>query len=158
MVLFLPWHAHWCIITITSPVIVAVTHPEVTKGMTEIWWFFCSTDVNLEIGMSFNNSLITSWWSAISSPIHERVLTRMTLFSYVVDHILTMLPIGFPFIVISLLKAACFLLEAYLLLSGVDMSLWMFPGIAALADVEFTKSADYASISSLIASNYYFSR
>ena len=64
---------------------------------------------------------------------------------------LTTLHIGFTIKVTSLLKAVCFLLEVSLLLSGVDMSLRMSPGLNELADVEFTNSVDSVFTSSVVA-------
>lgn len=58
--------------------------------------------------------------------------------------------------IMSLLKSFCFLLEVALLLSGVDMSLRMSPELTALADVEFTNTVDYVSISSLVASTSFY--
>ena len=52
------------------------------------------------------------------------------------------LPMCFPFIVTSLIKALCFLLEVALPLPGVDMSLQMSPEFMALEDVEFTNNDD----------------
>ena len=66
------------------------------------------------------------------------------------------LPIGLPFKVMSLLKALCFLLETDLLLSGADMSLYMFPGLISLADVEFTNSEDSESGSSVASYTSFF--
>ena len=56
-----------------------------------------------------------------------------------------------------LLTAFCFLLEASLLLSGVDMILRIHHGLTALSDVEFTNSVDSEFCSSLVASISFFS-
>ena len=138
MVLFLPWHACWYILNITSQTMIDGTPPTDTRVMVVISWLNMPRMWTLQ-----SRRVSTTLTALLANPPLSPLFTsecRLERFDFVMQHARCWIhsPCVLTLTVISLLKAFCFLLEIVSLFPGVDMSLRMSPGLMTLVDVEFT--------------------